>query len=49
MFEFNTNKCLKNSFHPLKGLFRLLPPNFIGHDAHIAPSSTCEISLKNPL
>ena len=49
VFEFNTNISLKNSFNPLKGLFRLLPPSFIGHDARIAPSSTCGISLKNPL
>ena len=38
-----------NSFHPLKGLFRLLPPSLIGHDARIAPSSACGISLKKPL
>ena len=44
-----TRKSSKNSFHSFKGLFRLLPPSCIGHDARIASSSTRRISLKNPI
>lgn len=47
MFEPGTNILLKNFSRFLNGLFRLLPQSFIGHDACIAPSLTCEISLNN--
>lgn len=47
MFEPGTNILLKNFSRFLNGLFRLLPQSFIGRDARIAPSLTCEISLNN--